>query len=275
MREFKDRVAVITGAASGIGQGLAERCAREGMRVVLADVEEAALRRAGDALTHSGARVLCVRTDVSQAREVEELAERTLSEFGAVHLVCNNAGVGAGGSAWEATREDWDWVLGVNLMGVIHGVRTFVPRMLAQGTEGHIVNTASMAGVLPFHPSAPYQVSKAGVVALTEQLHGSLRMREAKVGASVLCPGWVRTRIMDAERNRPGGPVQRPPPSPARAAMDAFFRQAVDTGMTPEQVADRVLAAVREQRLYVFTHPEMMEDLRKRTEAMLASGDGR
>ncbi|WP_257457704.1 SDR family NAD(P)-dependent oxidoreductase [Archangium lipolyticum] len=273
MKELRDRVAVITGAASGIGQGLAERCAREGMRVVLADVEEEALRRVGAELEGAGARVLCVRTDVSRAGDVEALAERTLSAFGAVHLVCNNAGVAAGGVAWEASSEDWDWVLGVNLLGVIHGVRTFVPRMLAQDTEGHVVNTASLAGVLPFHPSAPYQVSKAGVVALTEQLHGSLKMRGAKVGASVLCPGWVRTRILDAARNRPGGPPPPPvaPPTPAQVAMNAYLRQEVEAGMTPARVADQVLAAVREQRLYVITHPEMLGDVRTRMEALLAS----
>ncbi|QRK09299.1 SDR family NAD(P)-dependent oxidoreductase [Archangium violaceum] len=273
MKELRDRVAVITGAASGIGLGLAERCAREGMRVVLADVEEEALRRAGAELEAAGARVLCVRTDVSRAKEVEELAKRTLSTFGAVHLVCNNAGVAAGGLAWEATSEDWDWVLGVNLWGVIHGVRTFVPLMLEQGSEGHVVNTASMAGLLPFHPSAPYQVSKYGVVALTEQLHGSLRMQGAKVGASVLCPGWVRTRILDAVRNRPGGPPPPPvePPTPAQAAMNAFFRKEVEAGLSPAQVADQVISAVREQRLYVVTHPEMMGDVRSRMEALLAS----
>jgi NAD(P)-dependent dehydrogenase (short-subunit alcohol dehydrogenase family) len=273
VRELKDRVAVITGAASGIGQGLAERCAREGMRVVLADVEEEALHRAGAELEEAGARVLCVRTDVSRARDVEALAERTLSAFGAVHLVCNNAGVAAGGAAWEASSEDWDWVLGVNLGGVIHGVRTFVPLMLEQDSEGHVVNTASLAGLLPFHPSAPYQVSKSGVVALTEQLHGSLRMRGAKVGASVLCAGWVRTRILDSARNRPGGPPPPPvaPPTPAQAAIDAFLRKEVEAGLTPAQVADQVLAAVREQRLYIITHPEMLGDVRSRMETVLAS----
>jgi short-subunit dehydrogenase len=144
--------------------------------------------------------------------------------------------------------------------------------MLAQGSEGHLVNTASMAGLLPFHPSAPYQVSKSAVVALTEQLHGTLRMRGAKVGASVLCAGWVRTRILDSARNRPGGPPPPPvqPPTPAQAAMDALLRQGVEAGLAPAQVAQQVLAAVREQRLYIFTHPEMLADVRSRMEALLA-----
>ena len=170
MQEFKDRVAVITGAASGIGRGLAERCAQEGMKVVLADVEEAALAQTALEFSAAGATLLAVRTDVSRAGDLETLAQQTLKAFGAVHLLVNNAGVGAGGTIWDSTLADWEWVIGVNLWGVIHGLRTFVPIMLAQTTEAHIVNTASIAGLLPYHPGASYQVTKHAVVALSEQL---------------------------------------------------------------------------------------------------------
>ena len=204
MKEFKGKVAVITGAASGIGRGIAERCAQESMKVVLADVEKNALAQTAAEMHATGATVLAVLTDVSKASDVEVLAQKTLDAFGAIHVVCNNAGVDAIGSSWESMLNDWQWVMGVNLWGVIHGVRVFVPIMLAQDTEGHIVNTASIAGLLPYHPlSASYHVTKHGVVALSEQLYHELAQRGAKVKVSVLCPGGVSTRIMDAERNRP------------------------------------------------------------------------
>src|SRR5215469_10915747 len=203
MQEFPDKVAVVTGAASGIGFALAERFAREGMKVVLADVEGDALARAEAELRGRGATVRAVRTDVRQAGEVAALAEQTLAAFGGVHVVCNNAGVVVFKSAWEHTLADWEWVLGVNLWGVIHGVRTFVPIMLRQGTEGHIVNTASMGGLVtgPFFGS--YIVSKHGVVALSEVLALELARIGAPVKVSVLCPNVVRTNLMDSARNRP------------------------------------------------------------------------
>jgi NAD(P)-dependent dehydrogenase (short-subunit alcohol dehydrogenase family) len=224
MREFTGKVAVITGAASGIGRGLAQRCVEEGMRVVLADIEAPALAQAEAELRGAGATVLAVPTDVAQARAVEALAERTMQTFGAVHLLCNNAGVGAGGSIWESSLDDWEWVLGVNLWGVIHGVRSFVPLMLAQDTACHVVNTASIAGLLSYHPSASYQVTKHAAVALSEHLYHSLAERQAKIGVSVLCPGWVRTRILESARNRPAarrGAAPPAPPSPELAAAPA------------------------------------------------------
>ena len=165
MKEFKDRVAVIAGAASGIGRALADRCAREGMRVVLADIEEPALAQAATEMKEAGADVLAVLTDVSQAGDVEALARKTLDAYGAVHLLCNNAGVGAGSTAWESTINDWQWVLGVNLWGVLHGIRVFLPIMLDQDAEGHIVNTASIAGLISYSPDAAYHLTKHAVVA--------------------------------------------------------------------------------------------------------------
>src|SRR3989454_8974881 len=204
MKEFRDRVAVVTGAASGIGRGLAERFAAEGMKVVLADVEQSALDQADAEMRERGATVLPVRTDVSKPQQMEQLAQQTLEAFGAVHIVCNNAGVGGpGGPVWERTLADWQWVLGVNLWGVIHGIRTFVPIMLRQETEGHIVNTASVAGLVSLPMLTIYDVTKHGVVTLSESLYQELAMSGSRLRVSVLCPGFVSTNIMDADRNRP------------------------------------------------------------------------
>src|SRR5947208_5347633 len=202
MKNFQGKVAVVTGADSGIGRALAGKSAQEGMKVVLADVEESALWQAEAELQASGAQVLAVRTDVSQADEVEALAKITFETYGAVHLLFNNAGVGAGTTVWESSLADWKWVLGVNLWGVIHGIRFFVPRMLAQESEGHIVNTASSAGLVASSGLGMYKVSKHGVVTLSETLALELAAREAKLKASVLCPEWVKTRLTHADRNR-------------------------------------------------------------------------
>src|SRR5947207_7442153 len=191
MKNFQGKVSVVTGAASGVGRGLAEKSAALGMKVVLADVEESVLKQAEAELQASGAQVLAVRTDVSQADEVEALAKITFETYGAVHLLFNNAGVGAGTTVWESSLADWKWVLGVNLWGVIHGIHFFVPRMLAQDTEGHIVNTASMAGLLSGPGQSIYKVSKHGVVTLSETLYYDLTLRNASLKVSVLCPGLV------------------------------------------------------------------------------------
>lgn len=272
MKEFRDKVAVITGAASGIGRGIAERCAQEGMKVVLADVEEAALAQTKQELRAAHATVLAVRTDVSRASDIETLAQKTLKVFGAVHLLVNNAGVGAGGSIWESTLADWEWVMGVNLWGVIHGLRIFVPIMLAQATECHIVNTASIAGLLPYHPVATYQVTKHGVVALSEQLYYSLAQRNAKVKVSVLCPGWVNTRIMESERNRPGELQNEPsnlPPGPEQEAIVQSMREEAQAGLSPRQVSDHVFNAIQNEQFYILTHPELNSMIQQRMENIL------
>jgi NAD(P)-dependent dehydrogenase (short-subunit alcohol dehydrogenase family) len=269
MREFKDRVAVITGAASGIGRALAERCVQEDMKVVLADVDAEALLQTEASMKASGATVLAARTDVSQTRDVEALAQKTLEAFGGVHLLCNNAGVGGPDAPlWESTIADWEWVLGVNLWGVIHGLPVFVPIMLAQDTAGHIVNTASGGGLVSCHGLGPYRVSKHGVVSLSETLHHELVNRGAKVKVSVLCPGFVNTRIVESVGNRPG----HPPPEhsgPAPQALREVLRQLVQAGMPPGQVADAVFKAIREDRFYILTHPEDKKGVRTRMEDIL------
>jgi len=203
VKEFKDKVAVITGAASGIGRGIARRCAQEGMKVVLADIEEKALTQTAREMKAGGASVLAVLTDVSKASDVEVLGQKTLDAFGAVHLLCNNAGVGTGATIWESTLADWEWVIGVNLWGVIHGIRVFVPIMLEQDTECHIVNTASVLGLISSPYMGTYKVTKHGIVTLSETLYQELALRGAKIRVSVLCPMWVNTQLMEAERNRP------------------------------------------------------------------------
>jgi NAD(P)-dependent dehydrogenase (short-subunit alcohol dehydrogenase family) len=256
MEELRAKVAVVTGAASGIGLALARRFGAEGMRVVLADVEEEALARAAAELAAAGVESIAVRTDVSRADEVEALAERAIEAFGAVHLVCNNAGVFAGGNAWEVSVADWEWVLGVNLWGVIHGLRSFVPRLLAHGDEAHVVNTASMAGLMSNPFAAPYTVSKHAVVALSEVLYHELTLSGSKVGVSVLCPEAVATRIGEAERNRPGGAAAQGAESPARAMVHGALRRAVGRGIAPDVMADRVVRAVRERRFYVLSEDD-------------------
>jgi NAD(P)-dependent dehydrogenase (short-subunit alcohol dehydrogenase family) len=270
MQDFKSRVAVITGAASGIGRALAERCAREGMKVVLADVEPGALAEVEANLQARGGTVLAVRTDVSLAKDVDALAQKTLQAFGAVHLLCNNAGVATSGTViWESSLTDWEWVIGVNLWGVIHGVRSFVPSMLAQATECHIVNTASLSGLISFPRGSVYAVTKHGVVTLSESLQQELAERGGKVKVSVLCPGLVQTRILDCARNRPERLAATAPMGPVEAAGWATLRQQMQTGMPPAEVAAAVFQAIREERFYILTHPEGKDWIRTRMEDIL------
>ncbi len=271
MEEFEGKIAVVTGAASGIGRALAERCAKENMKVVLADIEKTSLRQAEDELRASGADVLAVRTDVSRLADVEALAQATMSRFGAVHLLFNNAGVHGGSTVWESTIADWTWVLGVNLWGVIHGLHVFVPLMLEQDTECHIVNTGSTAGLMPTPGWGVYGVSKAGIISLTETMQYELMMRGAKIGVSVLCPGGVRTRLLDAERNRPIELQNAPGTSAPRVeAADEAAAQAIEYGMDPGQLAKHVFAGIREGQLYVLTHPEYTPRIQQRMDGILA-----
>jgi len=273
MKDFQGKVAVVTGAASGIGRALAAKSAQEGMKVVLADVEESALKQAEEELQASGAQVLAVRTDVSQSGEVEALAKITYDTYGAVHLLFNNAGVAGGTTVWESSLADWQWVLGVNLWGVIHGVHFFVPRMLAQDSESHIVNTASSAGLMTSSGQGMYKVSKHGVVTLSETLACELAARGAKLKASVLCPEWVNTRILDAERNRPqalaNAPEEQHTSPEMVAALQALREWLAKEGMPPSQVAERVFDAIRQEQFYIFTHPTTKYVVQLRMEDIL------
>lgn len=274
MKELGGKVAVVTGAASGIGRAMAERFAAEGMKVVLADVETDALARAEAELKAGGATVLAVRTDVSRADDVEALAQATLDAFGAVHVLCNNAGVSpVMGPSWELTEADWQWVLGVNLWGVLHGIHAFVPIMLRQGSECHVVNTASAAGLIAGLPwFSTYSVAKHGVVNLSESMHRELASVGSRVKVSVLCPSWVKTRLMDADRNRPALLRNEPSAStpPAQAAlMEQAVRQFVEGGTDPQEIATLVVDAIRSERFWILPHPEAKELVRTRMEDIL------
>jgi NAD(P)-dependent dehydrogenase (short-subunit alcohol dehydrogenase family) len=270
MKEFAGKVAVITGAASGIGRGIAEWCVRAGMKVVLADIDEAALGKAEAELSEIGGTVLCVRTDVSKRSDVESLARHALDAFGNVHLLFNNAGVAAGGAPWEATWNDWEWVIGVNLWGVIHGVKVFTPLMLAQNTECHIINTASGAGLIVGGFSAPYSVTKHAVVALSESLYLTLQQRNSLVKVSVLCPGLVQTNIANTERNRPAKLQNEPVAlTPEIQAGRAAFEALIASSMPPHQVADIVFDAIKKEQFYILTHPEWIDIVRLRTTKLL------
>lgn len=255
MKDLAGKVAVVTGAASGMGLAFANRFADEGMQVVLADIESEPLAMAEAAIRAKGAKAVAVRTNVLREEDIQKLADTAFSTFGNVHVVCNNAGV-AGGSGlpiWEAPLRDWEWVFGVNFMGVLHGIRAFVPRMLANGEEGHIVNTASVAGLLT--GADPYSVSKHGVVCLSEGLYKQFKLMRTKLSASVLCPGWVNTQILDAERNRPTefGPARdRSNLTPMEQQGRAMVEQFVKNGFAPEEVAEQVLDGVLNDRFYII-----------------------
>jgi NAD(P)-dependent dehydrogenase (short-subunit alcohol dehydrogenase family) len=271
MRDLKGKVAVVTGAASGIGRAMAERFAREGMKVVLADVEEKPLALAVQAIAGKGAEALGLRTDVSKWEDVEHLSRKVYERFGAAHIVCNNAGIGTGGLSWEQPLADWEWTFGVNLWGVIHGIRAFVPRMIEQG-EGHVVNTASMAGLGGAPGLSAYCATKHAVVGISECLHHELLLAAGgKVKVSVLCPGFVKTNIGDADRNRPAAspakPIAERPPH--EQAMDAMMREALSRGIPPSEVADQVLAAVVQERFWILTHPKMKKAVEVRTRGIV------
>jgi len=271
MKHFKGRTAVITGAASGFGLETARMAARQGMNLVMADVQPDALEREAAEIGATGAAMLPFRLDVSKAAEVEALAAATLARFGAPSFVFNNAGVGVGGLIWENTLADWDWVLGVNLMGVVHGIRSFTPMMLEAARrdpayEGHVVNTASMAGLLNPPNMGVYNVSKHAVVSMSETLYQDLRLVTDQVTASVLCPFFVTTGITRSERNRPAGlPVAQPTRS--QRIGQEMSDKAVGSGkVSAAMVAQYVFDALREQRFYIYSHPQALASVQTRLE---------
>lgn len=262
MDDFAGKVAVVTGGASGIGLAMAHRFGAERMAVTIADIEQGPLESAAAALSSEGIDVLAMHTDVSSVDAIEELAQATLDRFGAVHVVCNNAGVGPPGGVAEMSLEDFRWIIDVNLWGVIHGVKAFLPHLLARD-EGHIVNTASVAGLLTQPGMSAYNVSKFGVVAFSESLFYELEYLDSAVGVSVLCPAWIRTRIFESERNRPGEEAMGGGLVTDHAReVAAGFAGASHRG--PEEVADRVVDAIRDDEFYVVTHPGILPFVKQR-----------
>jgi len=267
MENFAGRVAVITGAASGLGRAFAAKGAALGMKLVLADVDREALAATVDALAETGAEAIGVPTDVSDGAAVEALARDALAAFGKVHLLFNNAGVGAGGFLWESSANDWAWVFGVNVMGVAHGVRVFTPIMLRQDEPAHIVNTASVAGLLSPPSMGIYNASKHAVVSLTETLYHDLRNARAPVGCSLLCPAFVPTGIAKAERARPAALANDAAPTASQVLADRQLLKAVRAGkLSAADVADLTFDAVRERRFYIVTHPGILPSVRLRHE---------
>jgi NAD(P)-dependent dehydrogenase (short-subunit alcohol dehydrogenase family) len=276
MKTFARRTAVITGAASGFGLESSRIAAKRGMNVVMADVQQDALDRAAAEIGGLGASVLPYRLDVSKAAEVEALGAATLQRFGAPHIVFNNAGVGAGGLIWETTVADWDWVLGVNIMGVAHGIRVFTPMMLAAAAkdpqyEGHIVNTASMAGLINAPNMGVYNVSKHAVVAMSETLYQDLRLVTEQIGASVLCPFFVPTGITESQRNRPQA-LAADKPTKSQLIGKAMTDRAVGRGkLTAADVAGFVFDAIGAGRFYIYSHPNSLSSVQTRLEDIMQS----
>jgi NAD(P)-dependent dehydrogenase (short-subunit alcohol dehydrogenase family) len=273
MKKLQGRTAVITGAASGFGLEASRIAAREGMNVVMADVQRDALDRAAGEVGGLGAAVLPFRLDVSKATEVEALAAAARERFGAPHFVFNNAGVAAGGLVWESSLKDWEWLLGVNLMGVVHGVRCFTPMMLDAaradpGYEGHVVNTASMAGLVNMPNMGVYNVSKHAVVALTETLYQDLRLVTDQISASVLCPFFVPTGINQSQRNRPAEMQDDAAPlTRSQLIGQAMSDRAIGRGkVSAAMVAQYVFDALREDRFYVYSHPNALGSVQARLE---------
>ena len=266
MRELKGKVAAVTGAASGLGRAMALALADEGMHVALGDVADTSDTFAQ--VEKRGVSAVSMKLDVASARDVEAFAQLIDRELGGTHVVCNNAGVSPLAAAWEMSLGDWQWIMGVNLWGVIHGVRTFVPRLMARN-EGHIVNTASVAGLISPPGTAAYNVTKHAVVALSETLYHDLRERQSAVGVSVLCPAYVPTGIADSERNRPAG-VEATPKTMETRAREAMLKKAVSSGrLSADDVARAVVQAVKEERFYVLTHPRIKGAIRARMEDIL------
>jgi NAD(P)-dependent dehydrogenase (short-subunit alcohol dehydrogenase family) len=273
MRELAGKTAFVTGGASGIGLALGRAFAQAGMKVMLADIEADALPAAVESLRDIGTDVRGVTCDVADPASVERAAEASYAAFGNVHVVCNNAGVAGGSGIDDISLDTWRWVLDVNLMGVLHGVRAFLPHIRAHGEGGHIVNTASMAGLQSGLGFSPYATSKFAVVAMSEGL--AMQLKPLGIGVTVLCPGFVRTRISGSARNRPEhyGPARAPDPASPAGRLAAESARLQQAGLDPADIAAQTLTAIREDELYVFTHPEMHDEVKERFAAIVAAMD--
>jgi NAD(P)-dependent dehydrogenase (short-subunit alcohol dehydrogenase family) len=268
MQEFTNKVAVITGAASGIGLGLARQCVIEGMHLVLADRNEEPLQKLAEELVATGARVIGLPTDVSKPDALQRLADVAYDEFGQVDLLVNNAGVLISGFSWERSIEDWQWILNVNLMGVVHGLHSFVPRMLAQETPGHIVNTSSLAGLLAAPLMGPYTDSKQAVVALTETLHYELASIDAQLKTSVLCPGPIATDIANSGIDRT---VNSQISDAANDELLGFLKMGIAEGMSPADCAKKVFQGIRDEQFWIFTHEDFKPAYQQRVDSVMNS----
>lgn len=266
MQDFNDKVAVITGAASGIGRALASHCVTRGMSVVLADINQQALDQLRQEFSGQGAKVLAVLTDVADPSAVDALADQAYREFGQVDLLFNNAGVLISGFSWERSVEDWQWILNINVMGVVHGIRSFVPRMLAQNTEAHIVNTSSLAGLLAAPLMGPYTVSKQAVVALTETLHYELESIGAKLRASVLCPGPIATDIAGSGSDREGVSIIS---EEANQQLMGFLTDGIAAGLAPTDCAQLVFKAIEQRQFWIFTHEDFKPEYQRRVASVI------
>ena len=258
MKDLAERVAVVTGAASGLGRAMATRFASEGMRVALADIDAIGVREVEQELKGIGATVLAEQVDVSNHEDIDRLADRTFDEFGAVHLLCNNAGVTKRARTWALTLDDWTWVLNVDLWSTIYGIKAFVPRMIEQGEPGHVVNTASVTGLLPMAGLAAYSTAKSAVVGLSESLALDLVAEGSQIGVSVFCPGFVPTRIADSARNRPDELAESAPSAGIRNSAT------VQSTLSAEEAIDQLLDAVVTGRFWVLTHPAYREVIQRR-----------
>jgi len=268
--DYQGKMAVVTGGGSGIGRSLAHAFARRGARIVLADIEKPALDAVAGELERAGGEVLALRVDVADSRQVAHLAEAVYEAFGAAHVLCNNAGIAVGGRIKDVSLEEWDWVLRVNLFGVIHGVRAFLPHMLASGEPCHIVNTASLAGLMSAPGLAPYSASKYAVVAISEAL--AMECAGSNVGVSVVCPGFVKTRIAEIERHA-GPEIPARAVTPEVETMRGLLRAVVDGGTDPDLIAQRVLEGIDQRALYILPNPEgIFETVRARFAAIQAAG---
>ena len=268
MQDLKDKVAVVTGGAGGIGLSMARAFAAEGMKLVIGDIEKDALEQCAEDFRKDGTEVLAMVTDVTDADAVAGLADATYDTFGAAHVLCNNAGIGHSAPIHELKLADWKWVLDVNLNGVIYGIHSFLPRMRAGGEPCHIVNTASMAGLVAMAGMGPYTASKYAVVAISETL--AQECEGTQIGVSVLCPAWVRSRIYDSDRYGRDRSAMAAP-NPDNDAMRDQIRGLVESGLSPDFVAGRVVDAIRSNRLYILTHPELGDAMQARFDAIMTS----